>query len=323
MRGRLRNGLWIVFIAPLLSSTPVNAQDVEGAADHPLVSRYQGSTIIGFDAREFGAYTLALGPVSRDYTHTEPLEVEGATTRILYLAPEQRTALEVFRNYEQALTNAGFETLFTCVAKACGYLFTRIAPQGPELVEWAFSGRVREHHYLAAKATTPAGEVYLALNVAIHDSPNSWMMNRAIAQLDVIEVTKMDAEMVTVNAEVMRGDLVAKGRSMLYGIHFETDRANLTSESDATLQEIAKLLGGQPDLSLHLVGHTDDVGEFDYNMRLSRDRAAAVRDALVDRFGVEASRLVANGVGPLAPVAPNASEAGRALNRRVELVPIR
>lgn len=69
-----------------------------------------------------------------------------------------------------------------------------------------------------------------------------------------------------------------------------------------------------------MVGHTDNVGKLDYNMKLSKARADAVLKELVMKYKVSAQRLKAYGVGSLAPVASNKSDEGRAKNRRVELV---
>lgn len=126
--------------------------------------------------------------------------------------------------------------------------------------------------------------------------------------------------MELVKAAEMAGALGAEGRVSLYGILFDYDSAALRPESDATLAEIVTLLAGDPGLALFVVGHTDMTGSYDYNLDLSRRRAAAVVAALTGRFGVAADRLEPAGVGPLAPVAQNSTEEGRALNRRVELV---
>jgi OmpA-OmpF porin, OOP family len=91
-------------------------------------------------------------------------------------------------------------------------------------------------------------------------------------------------------------------------------------ESAAAVAEIARLLTNTASLSLHVVGHTDNVGALAQNMDLSKRRAAAVVAALTTTHKIAATRLHAEGVGPLAPVASNDSEAGRAKNRRVELV---
>ncbi len=106
----------------------------------------------------------------------------------------------------------------------------------------------------------------------------------------------------------------------LYGIYFDTDKAELKPESEPTLVEISKLLKADAKLKLFVVGHTDNVGTFDHNLKLSQASAAAVVAALTKKHGVAAARLTPFGAGPTSPVASNAAEAGRAKNRRVELV---
>jgi outer membrane protein OmpA-like peptidoglycan-associated protein len=106
----------------------------------------------------------------------------------------------------------------------------------------------------------------------------------------------------------------------LYGIYFDSAKAEVKPESQPALTEIAKLLGSNPKLKLHVVGHTDSTGEVAKNIELSRARAKAVALALTTKYSVPAWRLRAEGVGPLSPVASNADEGGRAKNRRVELV---
>jgi len=85
-------------------------------------------------------------------------------------------------------------------------------------------------------------------------------------------------------------------------------------------KEIAKLLKNNSGLTLYVVGHTDNVGEFKNNMLLSEQRAKAFLNELVSKYTVNENQLKAYGNGPLAPVASNKDEAGRAKNRRVELV---
>jgi outer membrane protein OmpA-like peptidoglycan-associated protein len=86
------------------------------------------------------------------------------------------------------------------------------------------------------------------------------------------------------------------------------------------LDEIAKLLRAQPQLNVVIVGHTDSQGTYDYNMDLSRRRADAVAAELARSYKIANTRLKTAGVGFLAPIGSNASDDGRALNRRVELV---
>nr|WP_244635964.1 OmpA family protein [Chthonobacter albigriseus] len=118
----------------------------------------------------------------------------------------------------------------------------------------------------------------------------------------------------------MRSAIDETGRISLYGILFDFDKATLKDESKPTLDEIAKLLTEDPDLELLVVGHTDSEGSFDYNLDLSNRRAAAVAAALVETYGIPQARLSSFGCSFAAPVASNADEAGRAKNRRVELV---
>ena len=107
---------------------------------------------------------------------------------------------------------------------------------------------------------------------------------------------------------------------MLWNATFRLQR-RIKPASRASLQEIAKLLKQQPALKLHIVGHTDNIGGYEFNMGLSKRRADAVVASLVKEYGIPATRLTANGVAYLAPVAPNTAESGREKNRRVELVP--
>jgi OOP family OmpA-OmpF porin len=126
--------------------------------------------------------------------------------------------------------------------------------------------------------------------------------------------------MVTVDATKMAKDIAATGRVALYGLYFDTDKADLKPESAPSLAEIAKLLKAEPNLKVYIVGHTDNVGVFDYNMSLSQRRAKSVVDQLVQSYGISPDRLKPAGAGMIAPVASNDDEAGRAKNRRVEIV---
>ncbi|HWP81655.1 MAG TPA: OmpA family protein [Bacteroidota bacterium] len=137
--------------------------------------------------------------------------------------------------------------------------------------------------------------------------------------LVVVEEAPMQ-HVVEANADAWKNDILHTGKAALYGIYFDTGKSDIKPESEAAIKEIARLLSENPALSLHVVGHTDNVGELDYNLKLSKARAEAVVNELVSKHKVAADRLKAHGVGPLPPVSSNDSEEGRALNRRVELV---
>lgn len=138
-------------------------------------------------------------------------------------------------------------------------------------------------------------------------------------QLTIVEKGAMAQEVVA-DAAAMAADLKSTGHIALYGIYFDTNKAEVKPESRPALVEIAKLLKADPALKLKVVGHTDMSGGFEANMKLSQARGEAVVQALVAQHGIAAARLKGHGVGPLCPVASNDTEEGRAKNRRVELV---
>jgi flagellar motor protein MotB len=104
----------------------------------------------------------------------------------------------------------------------------------------------------------------------------------------------------------------------LYGVTFEFNKAALRLESESTLQRVAAALQGNPALNVEVQGHTDNVGQDDYNLKLSQARADSVK-AWLATHGVAAARLSAKGYGRNQPIADNGSDEGRAKNRRVEL----
>jgi len=137
--------------------------------------------------------------------------------------------------------------------------------------------------------------------------------------IHLIEKQAMNQDVIA-DANSMANSIKESGKVAVYGIYFDTGKSTLKPESQPTLQEITKLLKADPNLKLYVVGHTDNTGAFDANMKLSMDRAGAVVNALVSQFSVNAARLRACGDGPTSPVASNDKEEGKALNRRVELV---
>ncbi len=128
------------------------------------------------------------------------------------------------------------------------------------------------------------------------------------------------AQDIIANAEAILNDLKATGHAAVYGIYFDTGKSEIKPESKQALSEIAKLMKSDAGLKLYVVGHTDNVGGLEANMKLSQSRADAVTQALIRDHGINASRLKAYGDGPYAPVSSNETEEGRAKNRRVELV---
>jgi len=136
--------------------------------------------------------------------------------------------------------------------------------------------------------------------------------------LTIVESQTMRQEVVA-DAKAMRNDLAETGKTIVHGIYFDTASATIKPESESALVEMVKLFNGSPTLKVYVVGHTDNVGSLESNLKLSSDRAASVVKAITAR-GVAASRLKSAGVGPYSPVASNDTDGGRAKNRRVEFV---
>ncbi len=300
--------------------------DVTGSRDSTLVSRYAGSWIIGYRHLRFGALELPLSKskhAALDKTQRE----EGELTRILYVNPPGRSALEVFRNYRQALANAGFRTLFECEGKSrCGTLFHQaIYPISQEFTrsqqaQFTLSG-VEDQYFLSARLST-ASPAFVSLYVAADKNEAGVYQgaNRVMTLLQVVRARAMQTGQVKVDAAALARGLKRNGHIALYGVYFDTDKARLKPASRAQLAEMAAFLKANPRVKVYIVGHTDNRGTLAHNLDLSRRRAAAVAAALIGQYHVAADRLSSEGVGPLAPVDANTTGKGRARNRRVELV---
>lgn len=292
------------------SVLPGLTQDIAGSSDHPLVGRFEGAVINAYDFRDFDEYDFAREPI----TESDPdnLEaIEGIVTRIAYTLDGDQSLAEVARNYELGLTGKGFDIVFECKTKECGggnFSYGIETFPLPKMVVDPFNFR-----YLGAKLSGEGSNAYAA--VVISEDTHK----KIRIQVTVVEVDKLAFKMV--DAKAMQAAFTEKGSVALYGIHFDTDKADIKPESAPTLEEMARFLTMSPNLSVVIVGHTDNEGAMDYNLELSHRRAQAVADTLVASHGIAKDRLTAAGAGFLAPVAPNDSADGRAKNRRVEMIP--
>jgi len=294
---------WVVggCLASALGPSGQAVADVPDSKDHPLLSRYPGSTIDDYAHQEFAQFTIPLGKIDGDHW-AKSQDLEGKVTKLTYSIPAGRSSLEVFRNYQSALKKGGFTELFSCSGN-CGHNN-----------ELGWCGGCAPQH-VSAKLARPDGDVYASVHVE-QDNPST----PAQAKLVIVEVKPMEEGLITVNAEALARDIQATGHASVYGIYFDSGKADVKPESDAALKEIAKLLERDGKLKLYVVGHTDNQGKLESNMELSHRRAEAVVKVLVGKHSVKGARLSAQGDGPTAPVASNESEAGRGKNRRVELV---
>lgn len=282
------------------------------AASSFVLTPYPGSVPITSSPRnnrveaytEYERITASFGENS-SRTERETERLEGRLTVRELRNPDGRSMFEIERNYLDALQASGFAADFSCTGhRECGW---PTAGRDWNEINGLSIGAGREVRYFTGSAMGESGRVYVsvALNPRLHF-------------IHILETTEMDAGLV--NATGIAAGLERDGRVELSGVFFDTGRASLRSESESALAEVAELLQSQTALRLDVVGHTDTTGDFDANMSLSQARAAAVRAALVGRYGVDGTRLQAIGRGSTQPVADNGSEDGRARNRRVELV---
>ncbi len=319
----MRFCMLILLWAAAFSSVAYGA-DVAGSEDHPLISRFPGSTIVYHEQVDFDEYVLPLGGLDDERNLSESRRVAGQVTRIQYRAPEERSTYEVYHNYESALKEAGFEILFSGTNQELSWRWTSVlyeygkvnSPLPSDVLEKSLLVSEEDFRYLSAELSrVEDGNVYVALTVSQTqpaDGPG--------IQMDIVEEKSMEEDKIIIDAEAMASEIDRSGSVSIQEIYFDTGKATLKAESEAALEEIAKFINQESGVRFYVVGHTDSRGELDYNMDLSDRRAESVVETLVTHYNVDANRLIPKGVGPLAPIATNDTQEGRSQNRRVAIV---
>lgn len=327
----------------LTMSVPAAAQadtpkaDVPNSADHPLIKRFAGSWLAGQRVSEWDAAAVPASPKVQKadaYKFEELVELDGKVTQTLYIAPRGKAALEVWRNYQQALAAAGFKQRFVCERDCNALYFAWVRQLQPTKgFVWA-KGDVDTptgSRYSLSSALSPddgrmlvgtLGKPGQEATVLLYNSLAANATTGLVATyLQIVEPKAMATGQVSVDPAALKAGLAAEGRVTLTGLFFDTGKKALKPESQAQLEAMAELLKSQPALKAWIVGHTDNVGGFDANQALSLARAQAVVAALTAApYKVDSKRMTAKGLASLAPLAGNGDEAGRAKNRRVELV---
>ena len=311
----LRLSVWILLAQ--LTAVNVSAQGKpETEREFPVISPYPGAKRTYYDQKAFDEYyilTSSKDTVAADLKACKKIKLEGKVTKAKYLFPKNRSAFEVFKNYQSALKQAGLQILVDLRTKAVRNFVEKEEGFGagyPGLTTYT-SENPKDHFYLSAK--TPDGNTYVSVYVS-----EGYSGRPGVIATGVVELTSVETGLVT--AKVIKDRIEKAGHIALYGIYFDFDKADIKPESESSIEQIAAFLKGNPSMKVYVVGHTDNAGKLDYNMELSEKRAEAVIKELVEKYGIREDRLKAFGVGPLAPVASNKTEEGRAKNRRVELV---
>lgn len=242
---------------------------------------------------------------------TQVVAIEGKVFRDRFqlTAPEQReySAIEFQRNYADAVEALG------------GVAVSQVQYTDPVLK--AFGGREAvDKHYIGTCASDGCENTTYLIR---QDGKEYWLQVSTGAiplhgEIVLVERKAMTSKLAMLDAAAMKKQLDTAGRVALY-VNFDTDQATLRPDAAPVIDEIAKLLQGDPALRLSIDGHTDSSGAAEHNRTLSKARADAVRDALLAK-GIADARLATQGFGADKPLADNADATGRARNRRVELV---
>jgi outer membrane protein OmpA-like peptidoglycan-associated protein len=308
---------------------PVTAQtcpDVPGFGPIDALPIYDGACLLGAEDAGFAKFDLPTGPIKGRAPSTT-LSLQGQLQRRLYIAPPDVSSFDVFENYRNALADAGFTTLFQCSGRDCGSsnaLLGKLViyPAGRKLTNL---GKLSEfgmyiagdEHFMAASAAD--GTRHIALYVVQNQDAKIAGMaaGRAAVHLDVLTTADLQTRMI--DAAAMAKGISDEGHIAVDNVYFDFGTATLTADAAPALAEMVKLLTENPSLQVYVVGHTDWVGDADANQALSQDRAQSVVASLI-AAGIAQSRISAAGVGVYAPRASNTTDAGRSLNRRVELV---
>ncbi len=302
-----------VFLIICLAGLPLVAfaSDITDSEDHPMITRYPGSSIITYVAVDFDEYVLPLSAPS-DKTGVQfdkSKELEGKLTRIGYKMANTTSTLKIYRNFTNAFKKAGFKELFACKKEACG--------KGGKWQSFFVNNQVWGDNSTARMVTVSkkikGRDVYIVLYVGDQS-------NRMTIGLDVIEIQDMENDLIEINAQSLQQKLENEGRVSLYGIKFEVGKAQLLDSSKKAIKDLADVMKKVSTLRVYVVGHTDDTGESKDNLLLSNERAIAVVKQLISQHKIAKERLLAFGAGPYVPVGNNANEEGKALNRRVDIV---
>ena len=212
----------------------------------------------------------------------KPQSVEGVYEKIDFRCPAGTSSVQTYRNAENALKAKGYQILFLN-NYGDNSRFTFTAKLGPQWI--------------------------------------TFYSDRLDYQVITVKEKQMEQQMQANTAAGWGEQINQTGRATIYGINFDSAKATIRPDSEPVLKELLGLLQKQPEWSLLVAGHTDNVGTDAVNVPLSQQRAEAVISWLSAK-GVEPWRLVPAGFGSRRPLTGNATEDGRAKNRRVDLVKV-
>lgn len=278
------------------------------------------------------SFRLPIGPFQQG-TMTTALAEGPLLQNAFRIASSDLTTLQLMQPLRDQIATAGFSVIFECETQACGGFDFRYGTD--VLPEPDMHVDLGDFRYLAAERPGPKGKDYISLLVSRSPQDGFVQMTRvgqtALPEPTLMASTKSPHQMAAeqtpslpvqpeVPATGMAAALEQGGVAVLEDLVFASGSATLATGDYASLQELAAWLRANPDRTIALVGHTDASGGRAGNLSLSEKRAESVRQTLIKGFDIPAERVIADGVGYLAPRDSNQTEAGRQRNRRVEVM---
>jgi len=247
-----------------LITTAAFAKDAEGSKDPEGFKRITGSEIIWYQFSKFEELNIALEKIEFDYNtqdfkKTKRDKAEGQLTTLYYKLPGDSTTLEAVRQYEAELKPGGYETLFTAendkLDDGYGRFVEQIFPvaRKTEQLQYLHEFNKDEKRYAVLKGKGKAGnDIYVSIYAFRLDDVTTGFAKlvdghklekgNVVARIDVLETKAMDTRMEVVKSEEITKSIDTTGRIAIYGIYFDTDKADIKPESAESLTEMAKAI---------------------------------------------------------------------------------
>ncbi|MEP3845776.1 MAG: OmpA family protein [Paracoccaceae bacterium] len=260
--------------------------------------------------------------------------LEGQVRRSVFrIASPGVTPLQILAPLREQLEKSGYDIVLDCADVECGGFDFRFAIE--TLPAPAMYVNLRDFHFITAiqgDSGAPENAVTLLVSTAVSaahlqviqagnlgDEPDQFT-NEISEDVPAPEAPPIPSNSRQAASTNVQEALTTLGVAQLAGLQFQTGSSALGDGPFDAISALAEFMGSDSERRIAVVGHTDNVGSLAANISLSRARAQSVRQRLINSFDIQASRIEADGVGYLAPIASNSTEEGRNRNRRVEVV---
>jgi OOP family OmpA-OmpF porin len=306
------------FLAAMLAVLPL-------AGSAATLSLPTGAELRAETVEPAGRYALPTGPWQQAVGVPVERTSGKITRRAWRIGGTGLSSYQILLEFRDQLTDQGYDIRYECETQACGGFDFRY---GTEVIgEPEMHVDLGDYHFLSA---TLSGDEPDHVSVLVSRTASAAFVQviqvgeREAIAVAVEPMTSTKAEPDAALPAQITSDIGTAmediGRFVLGDLVFSTGSADLGPGDYASLTTLAEYLLDHPEKRVALVGHTDAEGSLAGNISLSKRRAASVMDRLVNDFGVSASRLEAEGIGYLSPIASNQTDDGRTRNRRVEAI---